>query len=223
MLETAHSVRVNNETGSQDFHSFFVNKNSEFNISTLKGLVNIVAYIAKTVPAALRSKCILDLEVLAMLIVLYAVQKLISNVPVKLLTDSRVLYYLFGTRVGRWCLKLASDYKNVTLYFVRTTDNLANLLTREGLPPGDCGKFNLKDKSTKNFHHELPNLEFTLSKWINYVDFHPEYLMINAPSPQAVKTLDVQITPGLDNVKAVVTPHEILRETLSHAKSAHKL
>jgi hypothetical protein len=60
MLETAHSVRVNNETGSQDFHSFFVNKNSEFNISTLKGLVNIVAYIAKTVPAAFRSKCILD-------------------------------------------------------------------------------------------------------------------------------------------------------------------
>ena len=210
--------------GHEIFIPFFVNKNSEFNISTLKGLVNIVAYIAKTVPAALRSKCILDLEVLAILIVLYAVQKLISNVPVKLLTDSRVLYYLFSTRVGnssvkirRWCLKLASDYKNVTLYFVRTTDNLADFLTREGLPPGDCEKFNLKDISIANFHHELPKLEFTLSEWIDYVDSHPEYLMINAPSPQAVKTLALQITAGLDNVKAVVTPLEILRERLSRA------
>jgi hypothetical protein len=92
--------------GHEIFIPFFVNKNSEFNISTQKGLVNIVAYIAKTVPAALRSKCILDLEVLAILIVLYAVQKLISNVPVKLLTDSRVLYYLFSTRVGNTSVKI---------------------------------------------------------------------------------------------------------------------
>ena len=210
--------------GHEIYIPFFINKNSEFNISTLKGLLNIVAYIAKTVPEALRSKCILDLEVLAILTVLFAVQKLISNVPVKLLTDSRVLYYLFSTRVGnssvkirRWCLKLASDYQNVKLYFVRTSDNLADFLTREGLPPGDCEKFNLKDISIANFHHELPKLEFTLSEWIDYVDSHPEYLMINAPNPQKVKTMALQITAGLDNVKSVVTPLEILRERLSRA------
>ncbi len=142
-------------------------------------------------PEALRSKCILDLEVLAILTVLFAVQKLISNVPVKLLTDSRVLYYLFSTRVGnssvkirRWCFKLASDYQNVKLYFVRTSDNLADFLTREGLPPGDCEKFNLKDITIANFHQDLPKLEFTLSEWIDYVDSHPEYLMVNAPNPQ---------------------------------------
>ena len=210
--------------GHEIYTPYFVNKNSEFNIGTLAGLINIVAYIAKTVPEALRSKCILDLEVLAILTVLFAVQKLISNVPVKLLTDSRVLYYLFSTRVGnssvkirRWCLKLASDYQNVKLYFVRTSDNLADFLTREGLPPGDCEKFNLKDITIANFHHDLPKLEFTLSEWIDYVDSHPEYLMVNAPNPQAVKTLALQITAGLDNVKAVVTPLEILRERLSRS------
>ena len=150
--------------------------------------------------------------------------KLISNVPVKLLTDSRVLYYLFSSRVGnssvrirRWCLKLISDYPNITLYFVRTTDNLADFLTREGLPPGDCEKFNLKNVTIANFHQDLPKLEFTLPEWIDYVDSHPEYLMINAPSPQAVKTIALQITAGLDNIKAVVTPLEILRERLSRA------
>ena len=213
-----------NRQGHEIFTPYFFNKNTEFNISTLKGLINIVAYIAKTIPEALRSKCILDLEVLAILIVIYAVQKLISNVPVKLLTDSRVLYYLFSSRVGnssvrirRWCLKLISDYPNITLYFVRTTDNLADFLTREGLPPGDCEKFNLKNVTIANFHKDLPKLEFTLPEWIDYVDSHPEYLMINAPSPQAVKTIALQITAGLDNIKAVVTPLEILRERLSRA------
>lgn len=49
------------------------------------------------------------------------------------------------------------------------------------------------------------------------MDSHPEYLMVNAPNPQAVKTLALQITAGLDNVKAVVTPLEILRERLSRS------
>jgi hypothetical protein len=93
------------------------------------------------------------------------------------------LYYLFSTRVGnscvrvrRWCYKLWGDWQNVTLCFVRTTDNLADFLTREGLPPGDCEKFNLKDIQIANFHKDLPKLEFTIPEWIAYVDAHPEYL-----------------------------------------------
>ena len=210
--------------GHEIFMPFFINRNSEFDISTLKGLINIVAYIAKTIPTALRCKSILDLEVLAILTVLYAVQKLISGVPVKLLTDSRVLYYLFSSRVGdssvkmkRWVTKLHSDYLQVTLCFVRTSDNLADFLTREGLPAGDCEKFNLKNCSIADFHKDLPKLEFTISEWIDYVDSHPEYLMINAPNPQKVKALAYQITAGLDNIKAVVTPLQILQERLSRA------
>ncbi len=54
-----------------------------------------------------------------------------------------------------------------------------------------------------NFRNDLPKLEFTLLEWIDYVDSHPEFLMVNAPNPQAVKTLALQITAGLDNVKAL--------------------
>jgi hypothetical protein len=85
------------------------------------------------------------------------------------------------------------------------SNNLADFLIREGLLPGDCEKFNLKDITIANFHHDLPKLEFTLSECLYYVDSHPEYLLVNAPNPQAVKTLALQITAGLDNVKAVVT------------------
>ncbi|MFN9909530.1 MAG: hypothetical protein ACK56F_26005, partial [bacterium] len=63
----------------------------------------------------------------------------------------------------------------------------------------------------------MPKSEFTLTEWIDYVDSHPEYLMVNAPNPQAVKTIALQITAGLENVKAVVTPLEILRDRLSRA------
>ncbi len=61
-----------------------------------------------------------------------------------------------------------------------------DLLTTEGIPPGVCEKFNLKDITIANFHHDFPKLEFTLSEWIDYVDSHPEHLMVNAPNPQAV-------------------------------------
>ncbi|MEY3826654.1 MAG: hypothetical protein RLZZ148_1471, partial [Cyanobacteriota bacterium] len=54
-------------------------------------------------------------------------QRFISGVKVNLLTDSRVLYYLFSSKVGdssvkirRWCLKLISDYPTVVLHFIKT-------------------------------------------------------------------------------------------------------
>ena len=85
-----------------------------------------------------------------------------------LFTDSQVLYYLFSPKIGnssvkinRWCLKLISDYPNFTLHFIRTTENLADFLTQEGLPPGDLQKFNIKDISISDFSNELPKNEFT--------------------------------------------------------------
>ncbi len=110
----------------------------------------IIAYVSKTIPEAFKSRPIIDLEVFAILSTLYSLERFISGVPVQLLTDSRVLYYLFSSKVHnssvkikRWCLKLLSDYPQVKLHFVRTSENLADFLTREGLPPGDLERFNL--------------------------------------------------------------------------------
>ena len=72
------------------------------------------------------------------------------NTKCHLLTDSRVLYYLFHEKVGdsstkirRWVLKLLSDYPLISLHFIRTTENLADYLTRQGLPKGDLEKLSL--------------------------------------------------------------------------------
>jgi hypothetical protein len=159
----------------------------EFKLDQLKGKIEIVAYIAKTVPETFKSRPILDLEVFAILTALYSLHRYISNVPVEVLTDSRVLYYLFDPRIAnssvktkRWCLKLKSDYPNVTLRFVRTTENLADFLTREGLPPGDLEKFNIKNVQIADFYEELPKQTFTFAEWINFVEANPQYLTVNS-------------------------------------------
>ena len=213
------------------FLPYFHNKNVEFKLDHLKGRIQIIAYVAKVVPETFKSRPILDLEVFAILTALYSLQRFISGVKVTLLTDSRVLYYLFSSKVGnscvkirRWCLKLLSDYPQVNLQFVRTSENLADFLTREGLPPGDCEKFNLHQIVIEDFYEHLPKTNFTLIEWINFVENHPEYLTINSQLPidkpkeqEKLNAITLAISRGLENVQDALSPLEILKEKLSRA------
>ncbi len=206
--------------GKEIFLPFFLNRNIEFKLESLKGKIQIIAYVSKTVPDTFKARSILDLETFAILSALNSLHRYISGVPVKLLTDSRALYYLFSPKIGnssakikRWCLKLISDYPNVTLHFIRTSENLADFLTREGLPPGDLEKFNLKNIHISDFSQHLPKCEFTFLEWINFVEAHPEYLTIN--NQQEAKTITLSISNGLTNVKEAIQPIDILRERLS--------
>jgi len=214
--------------GKEIFMPFFHNKNVEFKLDHLKGKIEIIAYISKTVPEALKSRPILDLESFAILTALHSLQRFISGVKVTLLTDSRVLFYLFSSKVGnscvkirRWCLKLLSDYPNVNLQFVRTTENLADFLTREGLPPGDCEKLNLKNVQISDFYDKLPKTDFTLIEWINFVEQNPHYLTINEEKPhktkEKLKAVTFAISQGIENVKNELKPINILQEKLSRS------
>ena len=226
---------------------YFYNKNLEFNIDSLKGKIQIIAYLAKSVPEAYKSRSILDLEALAILTALHSLQRYISNTKCYLLTDSRVLFYLFSQRVGdsstkirRWVLKLLSDYPMVTLHFIRTTANLADYLTRQGLPSGDLEKFNIKQIDVVDFYDKLPKHEFTLQEWVTYCADHPEYLTINNPTvnltevstsldkaidyvsenfhPTEIKNHSVMYSnAGINNLLDLTEPLEILKEKLSRA------
>jgi len=204
------------------FKPFFHNKHVEFKLDVLKGKIQIIAYMAKTVPETFKSRPILDLEVFAILTALHNLQRFISGVKVTLLSDSRVLFYLFSPKVGnssvkikRWCLKLLSDYPLVNLHFVKTTENLADFLTREGMLTGDLEKLNIHDVTITNFHEKLPKETFTLAEWIVFVENHPEYLTINTEF--ATKTA-LTINKGLENIKDTITPIDILKDKLSRAK-----
>jgi hypothetical protein len=64
--------------GYEIFLPFFLNKSPEFKIDHLKGRLEVVAYMSKTLPEGFQSRPILDLEVFALLTALYSMQSFIS-------------------------------------------------------------------------------------------------------------------------------------------------
>jgi hypothetical protein len=181
--------------------------------------VQIIAYLAKSVPEAFRSRSILDLEAFAILTALHSLQRYISNTKCHLLTDSRVLYYLFHQQVGdssvkirRWVLKLLSDYPLISLHFIRTTENLADYLTRQGLPKGDLDKLCLKDLKIKDFFCHLPKPDYTLSEWAQFCAENPHYLTVSAPT---INSMTFAMDKGIQNITDITIPLEILKEKLS--------
>ena len=71
------------------FTPYFYNKNMEFSIDSLKGKIQIVAYLAKSVPDQFKSRSILNLEVFVILTALHSLQRYISNTTCHLLTNSQ--------------------------------------------------------------------------------------------------------------------------------------
>jgi hypothetical protein len=211
--------------GHEIFLPFIHNKNTEFKLENLKTRIEIVAYSAKTIPEAFKSRPILDLEVYALLNALYGFHRLISGVPVKLLTDSRVLYYLFSSRIGnssvkirRWCLKVLSDYPNLELHFVKSNENLADFLTREGMPEGDLEKLDLKTIKIENFYDKLPKKTFSLPEWMVFVEDNPQYLSGLIVNKSDEKVIVNALSRGIENVKETVSPLDVLREKLTREK-----
>ena len=155
-----------------------------------------------------------------MLTTLHAVEKFISNVPVTILTDSRVLYYLFSSgvhnssvKIRRWCLKLVSDYPNITLHFIKSGQNLADYLTRSGLPEGDLPKFNIKNLEISDF--TTPKQTYTVKEWIEFVEAHPQYLTVNEPEVKKIVNI---IHRGLENIQSFTKPVEILQSRLARSE-----
>ena len=83
---------------------FFYNKNLEFSIDGIKGKVQIIAYLVKSCGDKFKSRPILDLESFAILVASESFGRYISGTPTYLLTDSRVLYYLFHQKIGNSCV-----------------------------------------------------------------------------------------------------------------------
>ena len=135
------------------------------------------------------------------------------------------MYYLFHQKVGdsstkirRWVLKLLSDYPLISLHFIRTTENLADYLTRQGLPKGDLEKLSLKDVSVQDFYEKLPKQEFTLTEWAQFCADNPQYLTVNNPS---VNYITMSLTKGIDNIKRLSDPIDVGR-IQDYTPSIHK-
>jgi hypothetical protein len=99
----------------------------------------------------------------------------------------------------------------VTLHFVRTTENLADYLTRQGLPKGDLEKLNLKNIEVKDFYDKLPKIEYSLREWAQFCQDNPQYLTTTAPT---VNLMTLSLTTAIKNVSRQVEPLMLLKRKL---------
>ena len=166
--------------------------------------------MGKSIPDHFKSRSILDLEVFAILTALQSLQRYISNTECHLVTDSRVLYYLFHQKIGDsstkircWVLKLISDYHMVKLHFIKTIENLADYLTRQGLPRRELEKLNLKYTQVEDFYDKLPQIDFTLEEWMHFCNENPQYLTQNIPDENF---LIMAISSGFENIQDIKRP-----------------
>jgi hypothetical protein len=112
-------------------------------------------------------------------------------------------------------LKLLSDYPLVTLHFIRTTENLADYLTRQGLPRGDLEKLSLKNVQVLDFYDKLPKEEFSLTEWAAFCADNPQYLTINSNDTHTIKMISYSLDTGIQNLRDQINPILILKERLS--------
>ena len=131
---------------------------------------------------------------------------------------------------------MIGDFENVKIRYVRTHENLSDFLTREGLPPGDIEKLNLKNTQILDFVDHLPKEEFTLKEWAQWCADNPQYLTvtdtktvtdmlisqdktINYLDEEAlVKSTVLAIQQGLANVTDIITPLDIIKQRLSRSE-----
>jgi hypothetical protein len=113
---------------------------------------------------------------------------------------------------------LISDYPLITLHFIRTNENLADYLTRQGLPKGDLEKLNLKNLKVKDFYDKLPKEEFTLTEWAQFCQENPHYLSINT---HTINLISSTLTKGINNLESYTIPIETLKERLSRENIIH--
>ena len=111
-------------------------------------------------------------------------------------------------------MKLLSEYPLISLHFYSRNKKLADYLTRQVLPKGDLEKLSLKNVSVQDFYEKLPKQEFTLTEWAQFCADNPQYLTVNNPS---VNYITMSLTKGIDNIKRLSDPIDVLKDRLSRA------
>jgi hypothetical protein len=111
-----------------------------------------------------------------------------------------------------------SDYPTLELYFDKSNENLADFLLREGLPPRDLEKLDLKTIKIEEFYDNLSKKSYSLPEWMVFVENNPQYLsgvVVNKAENQAIVNA---LSRGLQNVTETLTPLDILKGKLTRER-----
>ena len=161
------------------FRPYFVDKNSSFDLKELQNKFQIVAFWTKAISKADKVKSILDKELYAILGALNALSSLIGKSEILCLTDSKGLFLLYSnpvtkssSKLCRWGAKLATDWSNLSLRFIKTGQNLADFLTRDlNIQHTDFQRLPLDGYRVPDLlKHIDENKEYTIAEWKCFVE-----------------------------------------------------
>ena len=210
------------------FRPYFIDKNSDFDVKQLERF-QIAYFYSKIIPADLLTKSILELELMALLLALAALDKLIGKSEILAITDSKSLFLLFAnplhkssTKIARWSDKLHSDYPNLKLRFLSTKLNIADFLSRNfSISTSDIKRIPLGNYIVPDLENHLDfSKTFSLSEWKTFVNSNLHLLKTISPDPQHKLVLSLNKT--VKDINKLLEPVNTLKKRLSFENIAEK-
>ena len=183
----------------------YIDKDQCYNISQHRGSMEIIAYLSKSLPPALKSCHILQLELYAVLNALHSFKKYIGSSELLVITDAKCLWYAYNTdvqdsstKINRWTSKILDNFPNLRLGFCKSQSNISDFLSKE---------FKIKPPTTSMI--KLPNFVdtkvldmvdqriFTIDQWKEFVNSRPDMM-------QHVETTQVKHQARVSQISAQV-------------------
>ena len=195
----------------------------QFNPALLNSKYVVNFYDSKIIPKNQRSKNILELECIALLVALKKYRQYITGCRTHIVTDNRSLFYLFSNaivlshaKVSRYNLKLQSDFPNVRIMWCNSETNLADLFSRFGLET----EYETKIKFNHYKIDELPEIPSGLSfgwhEFAQIVNCHPKVVKILLDYS---KTYETKNQKKLELIKKIYEDGQEVEPTMQRRSS----
>ena len=192
----------------------YLDKEECYRLEKHRGTMELVAYLSKTLPSAMKATHILELELYAILVALHHFKKYIGNSEVMLITDAKPLYFAFNTttqesstKITRWSSKLLDMFPQLKLGFCKSEQNLTDFLSKS---------FDVKPPTTSLL--KLPR--FVSSEVTNMVDQKiftvQEFVKFANRKPHLLGHEDTGVTRVNMLTKKVADPHELTKPFKGH-------
>ena len=162
----------------------YIDKDQCYNISKHRGSMEIIAYLSKSLPVALRSCHILQLELYAVLNALHSFKKYIGSSELLVITDAKCLWYAYhndvqdsSTKINRWTSKILDDFPNLRLGFCKSQSNISDFLSKEfKIKPPTTSMIKLPNFVDSRVLDEVDQRVFTIDEWKEFVNSKPDML-----------------------------------------------
>ena len=187
------------------FRPYLENKTVDFNLANEKRRFEIISFHSRNLPKSKKSEHIQSLELYAILSSLHHLKGLIGNSPLTLITDNKVLYYLFSkvvqassVKLTRWSLKLL-DYPNLKVCFTPSDSNPADFLSKTFLvKTPDLDRVKLGNFKITNLDKITPSEPVSIQTFKEIVERNPQF--IKNESDENLITIDNRI-PAMEEIR----------------------